>query len=431
MNRHRRCARWFWFCCAVLGSLNPDRARAAEPPPIQTTLPDPLHMQAGQGVTSAAQWPARRKELLELFQKYIYGYMPEPARIRIERTIEDAPILDGRALFSELVIHFVGVDKPAATVLRLGLFRPRDAKGQRRWPVFVALNKCGNQEVIASPHIPIHDDRYLDPACLKEGWSRPGGRATFWGLQTLIDRGYAFATLHESDVAPDRATADLEGVRALFRVTQGSAGERWATLAAWAFGLSRAVDALVSIGTIDATRIALFGHSRRGKAALLATAFDPRVALVVPHQSGTGGMALSRQNDQETVRAINDRFPHWFSARFKDFNDAEDRLPIDQHLLVALVAPRPLLATEGSLDPWANGSSGVRTLQAANPVYTLLGEKGVVGSGVLQSPTAITAQNSGRLLQYRLPTEHTMSADYWRVILDFADLQLPRASGSH
>lgn len=422
--RLRRPLRTLWFCFTLLQALSLKQSHA------DVTLPDPLQMQAGQPITKAAQWPARRKELIELFQKHVYGYMPEPARIRIEHTVKDVPILDGRALFSELVIHFAFAGTSSATVLRLGIFRPIDSTGKRRWPVFLALNKCGNQEVTASPQIPIHDDRYLDPACLKEGWNRPGGRADFWSLATLIDRGYAFATLHESDVAPDRATTELEGVRALFRVTRGSERERWGILAAWAFGLRCAAGALAAQPTIDAKRIALFGHSRRGKAALLAAAFDSRIALVVPHQSGTGGMALSRQNDQETVRAINDRFPHWFSARFKDWNDVEDSLPVDQHLLVALIAPRPLLATEGSLDLWANWSSGVRTLQAATPVYALLGERGIVGSGFLQSPAVISAQNSGRLLQYRLPTAHTMSADYWRAILDFAELNLQRSSGA-
>ena len=136
------------------------------------------------------------------------------------------------------------------------------------------------------------------------------------------------------------------------------------------------------------------GHSRLGKTALVAAAFDERIALVVPHQSGTGGCALSRDNDQETVERINRVFPHWFDGVFKEFNRREDRLPIDQNLLECLVAPRPIIDTEGLQDKWSNPGNAFRSLQAADKVYKFLGLRGLVGSGVIRGESRSTTTRS-------------------------------------
>ncbi len=172
---------------------------------------------------------------------------------------------------------------------------------------------------------------------------------------------------------------------------------------------------------VDNDRIAVIGHSRRGKTAPLTGAFDERIDLVVPHQSGTGGCALSRDNDQETVERINRVFPHWFNDVFTEFNDNEDKLPVDQHLLMALVAPRPLLDTAGLKDKWANYESALRALKAADPVYKFLGARGMVGSGMIVGDEKMTDDNAGNLMQYRRDTAHTLNVGYWNGILDFAD----------
>jgi hypothetical protein len=168
----------------------------------------------------------------------------------------------------------------------------------------------------------------------------------------------------------------------------------------------------------------LIGHSRRGKTALLAAALDDRVALVVPHQSGTGGMALSRDSEQETVERINRVFPHWLSDRFTEFDQDVDRLPFDQHALVALVAPRPLLDTEGAQDPWANFPRALDTLKAADPVYKLLGAPGLQGTGLIQDDDPVVGPNFGTILQCRLDIQHTLNRAYWERILDYADAHL-------
>jgi hypothetical protein len=184
------------------------------------------------------------------------------------------------------------------------------------------------------------------------------------------------------------------------------------------------VDYLLTDPDIDPKRIAVTGHSRRGKTALLAGALDERIALVVPHQSGTGGCALSRDNDQETVDRINRVFPHWFNDIFPRFGDNEARLPVDQHLLIALVAPRALLDTEGSLDHWANPPRAFDALREADRVYKFLGAPGMIAQSPHDGSTPFTRENTGNLAQLRLQTKHTLNQAYWAGILDFADLWL-------
>src|SRR5205823_7658808 len=170
-----------------------------------------------------------------------------------------------------------------------------------------------------------------------------------------------------------------DGVRA-YSLKSGSVKpgpDAWGAVAAWAWGLHRAVDYLAGDKDIDRGRIAAVGHSRLGKAAIVAAAFDERIALAIPHQAGCGGTAPSRGKVGESVTRINTSFPHWFDAEFKNFNDQPERLPFDQNCLVALVAPRPVLLTNATEDTWANPEGQFQVLQAAEPVYRMLGAGGL------------------------------------------------------
>jgi hypothetical protein len=189
------------------------------------------------------------------------------------------------------------------------------------------------------------------------------------------------------------------------------------TIAAWAWGFQRCVDYLVSNPAVDAHRIAALGHSRNGKAALLAAAFDDRIAMVFPHQAGCGGSAPSRGRSGESVKAINDHFPHWFNARFKEFNDSPERLPLDQHCLVALCAPRPVLFSNAEGDQWSNPPGQFDVLQAAAPVYRLLG---VGDLETMQIPPMRQLMPS-TLGYYLREGKHSMTANDWQIFLNFAD----------
>ncbi|GAC1448106.1 MAG: acetylxylan esterase [Isosphaeraceae bacterium] len=388
----------------------PDPARL----PSQPALPDPLMTFTGIPVTSSKLWTeVRRPELKALFEHYMYGTAP-PAPGKVASTLdrEVSSALGGVATRKDLTLTF---GPPGTPPIRLMLLVPHHRKGPV--PLFLGLNFYGNHTVLNAPDIPLPTAWVPEKtAGAQNNRATDAGRgfqADAWSAETVIGRGYALATFYCGDVAPDHP-GHTDGVHPHYP------GYDWGTVAAWAWGLSRAVDYLVTDPDIDRTRIAVVGHSRLGKAALLAGAFDPRLALVIPHQAGCGGSAPSRSTVGESVERINTVFPHWFNAVFKEFNKHPDRLPFDQHDLVALAAPRPVLFTNAEEDTWANPEGQFEVLRAATPVYRLLGLKGLEADRMPPSRKLL-----GSTLGYAIrPGAHSMRPEDWTFFLDFADKQL-------
>ena len=253
-----------------------------------------------------------------------------------------------------------------------------------------------------------------------DGCQSCGSQAADWPLAEIVRRGYALAAFCSADVDPDRGDAS-EGIYAWLAAgdpARNKPADR-GTVAAWAWGFERCVDYLVAEPNVDPHRIAALGHSRNGKTALLAAAFDERIAIAFPHQAGCGGSAPSRGKIGESVKAINDHFPHWFDAQFKQFNNAPERLPFDQHCLVALCAPRPVLFSAAEGDQWANPAGQFQVLQAADPVYRFLGAKGL---GATEIPPHGQLVDSP-LGYYLREGQHSMTANDWNVFMNFADAQ--------
>jgi len=379
-------------------------------------LPDPLTTTTGDPVETPADWAARRTELKRLFRHYVYGYAPDPLALETDVTTTEG-VLDGAATLREVTIRLA--DLPAdAPSITLAVFLPADREGPV--PTVLALNAFGN-------HATVPDEAVTKtPTAEEHGADERGVMEEYWSVAYVLDRGYGFATYHCADVDPDDDAVD--GIRPYYDDDlPGPPGTEWGTLAAWAWGLQRCVDVLRRDDAVRSEEVAVTGHSRRGKAALLAGATDERIGLVAPHQSGTGGLALARDNGQESVGAITETFPHWFSDTFAAAAGQVERLPVDQHLLAALVAPRPLLDTEGARDYWANPGRALDALRAADPVYELLGVEGLASEDPLYGDDAITPETVGRLCQYRRETEHTLNQGYWRAILDFADVHFEGA----
>jgi hypothetical protein len=391
--------------------------------PSVKELPDPLVMLDGTKVTSEEEWFAKRRpELKGLIQHFMYGVAPpapENLKAKVERTDREA--LGGKATLEEITLTFGPGGKGRINLL---LIVPNERKGPA--PVFAGLNFNGNHTVLADPKIA------LPTAWVREKPGTAGNKASeegrgsevdVWAADLLIDRGYALATAYYGDIDPDKPDWS-DGVHSLYYregQTEPEANQ-WGSIAAWAWGLSRIVDYLETRDDLDSERIAAIGHSRLGKTALYAGAMDQRIAIVCPHQSGTGGCALSRDNDQETVERINRVFPHWFAGNFKQFNEREEKLPFDQHSLMALVAPRPIFDTEGLQDKWANYDNAFRSLQGADPVYKLLGKRGLGQDRPIEQDEKLRAENIGELNQYRRDETHVLNRAYWSKILDFADL---------
>lgn len=390
--------------------------------PTSSELPDPLKMFDGTPVKTPEDWKKRRAELKGLIQHYMYGVPPAaPDNVQGKVVRTDDKALGGKATLEEVTITFGPESKGRINLL---LIRPNQVKEIA--PVFAGLNFNGNHTVVDDPKIAL-------PAVWMRG--TPDNKATdkdrgketgVWCAEQLVDRGYALATAYYGDIDPDKDRKDedwSDGVHPLYYKAGQTkpAPNEWGSIAAWAWGVSRIVDYLTTRDDLDAKRIACIGHSRLGKTALLAGAMDERIAIVCPHQSGTGGCASSRKNDQETVKRINDSFPHWFNDNFTQFNDREEKLPIDQNCLMALCAPRPIFDTEGMQDKWANYDAAFRSLQGAEPVYKLLGQRGLKAGKPIEQDESISDANLGGLNQYRRDEKHVLNAGYWGKILDFAD----------
>lgn len=396
--------------------------------PPTAELPDPLVMLNGQRIASRNDWVKRRKpQLRALFEHYMYGRMPAaPTRARILGQFPD--FLQGKATLKLIRLETTPQNPADGPSIDLMLVVPNRRTSPA--PVFLTLNFCGNHAVTEDARVPLARGWMYD-------WSKGvtnhaateaarGGQAADWPLQRIVERGYALATFYNGDVDSDRQDVS-EG---LYAWLAESAGSRLSdnnptnrgTIAAWAWGFHTCVDYLVHDPDVDAGKIAALGHSRNGKAALLAAAFDERIAIAFPHQAGCGGSAPSRGKTGESVKAINDQFPHWFNAEFKKFNDSPERLPFDQNCLVALCAPRAVLFSAAEGDQWANPKGQFEVLRAADSVYRFLDAPGL---GVDQLPP-LGQLVGARLGYYIRKGKHSMTANDWEIFMDFADKQFGR-----
>jgi dienelactone hydrolase len=387
------------------------------------TLPDPLLCADGVRVADASTWQrVRRGELLGLFGSQVYGRTPTKAvAVHAGEPRVDRDALGGRALRKQVTLRFG--DAPDGPFLDLLVYLPRAARGPV--PAFLGLNFDGNQAVSSDPGIALArswldegkgvvDHRATDAA--------RGSEASRWPVERILERGYALATAYYGDVDPDYDDGFRNGVHPLFyRPGQGRPdADEWGSIGAWAWGLSRALDWLQADPAVDAKRVALIGHSRLGKTALWAAAQDERFALVVSNNSGEGGAALARRNYGETVADLNRVFPHWFCANYRRYANDVAALPVDQHELLALVAPRPLYVASATEDRWADPLGEFLAAKAAQSVYRLFGRDGL---GVERQPPPDTPV--GRTIGYHLRSgKHDLTAWDWERYLDFADRQL-------
>jgi hypothetical protein len=400
----------------------------------QPALRDPLVMLDGRRATTPAQWEReRRPELKALFQHYMYGPIPKPVAMKANVKGIHRDFLDGRATLKLISLEAGGGGPVIDLLLMVPNQRPAPA------PVFLAMNFCGNHALTADTRVPLTRGWLYNSCkgCTNNAATEAarGGQAQDWPLARLVERGYALASFCSSDVDSDRKEVS-DGI---YRWLAGGDASRnnptnRGSIAAWAWGFHRCVDYLVTDRDVDAKHIAAVGHSRNGKTALLAAAYDERLALSIPHQAGCGGtapnrvapaLAATQANGRpiaETIAVINRNFPHWFNGEFKMFNDTPERLPFDQHELVALCAPRPVLFSNAQEDQWANPIQQFEVLQAADPVYRFLGVEGLAAK---QMPSQRHLVDS-RLGYYIREGRHSMTADDWEVFMKFADRHFGR-----
>ncbi|MCG8583648.1 MAG: acetylxylan esterase [Pirellulales bacterium] len=384
------------------------------------TLPDALAMNDGTKVTSADQWNKKRRgEVLKLFEEHMYGAVPEGQVEVVYQVAGGQLALGGKAIRKQVKIH-VG-DKGNERVIDLLIYLPAKAKGPV--PVFLGLNFNGNHTVNKDPYIDlpkswIGNNKKYGVTENRASESARGMSSGRWQIEKAIDSGYGVATIYCGDIDPDMNDPS-NGIQSLFYKKgqdKPTAGE-WGSIAAWAFGLSLAMDYFETFDAIDQKRVAVIGHSRLGKTALWAGASDPRFAIVISNNSGCGGAALNRRRFGETVKRINTSFPHWFCDNFQKYNDKEDELPLDQHMLVALCAPRPVLVNSATDDKWADPRGEFLSAKNADSVYRLLGTDGIAAKD-WPEPNKLVKSTIGYHLR---PGKHDVTERDWDVFIEFAD----------
>lgn len=371
-------------------NINYDEARVGA-----YELPDPLRTARGASVGTAAAWPARRSEIRELFREHVYGRSPgAPERVRFDVVEENASAMDGAATLKRIAI--VSTHAGREHRFELTLFLPNRIKGGA--PLFLLLNNR--------------------PATNTDPTRRE--KSGFWPAEQVISKGFGIAAVQVGELAPDDKVRYRDGVIKLFEgTTEGSRpANAWGALAAWAWGASRAMDYFVGDPGIDAKRVAVVGHSRGGKAALWAGAEDERFAMVVSNESGEGGAALSRRHYGETLARITEVFPHWFAANYVGFAGREAALPVDQHMLLALVAPRALYVASADQDLWSDPRGEFLSLARSSPVFALWRDPPIAADAMpaLQQPLV-----AGRRGYHVRDGVHNLTPYDWERFLDFAE----------
>jgi hypothetical protein len=378
-------------------------------------LPSALVGIDGEKINCAQDWMGfQRKHIFKLLQDEMYGSIPgQPDEISFELMNCKGNALGDLGIRKEIRINCKMADSKTHS-MDLLLYLPKNHTP----PIatFLGLNFMGNHTVTDETDITI-----------SSVWRRQhpnseifrGVQKHRWQLEEVLKRGYASATIYYYDIFPDCPDGFKESIFSLFYSEKELLAEdkEFGAIGAWAWGLSRGMDCLEAEPGIDPKRVIVHGHSRLGKASLLAGAADERFAAVISNESGCGGAALTRRCFGESLESIQDRFPHWFRTSFRKYIDHEQDMPFDQHMLFGLLAPRPAYAASASEDLWADPKGEFLAIANAGEVYELFGSKGL-NTKEMPPPGQAICNDLG----YHIRTgEHDMQLEDWVLIFNFID----------
>lgn len=383
-------------------------------------VPDVLTRFSGGKVKSAKVWNTKqRPEILKKFTEEVYGKVPGNLGItdvKVWETSTDA--LKGKAVRRQLSLFFrKGNRNLEVNVL---MYLPQQ---QKKVPVFLAYNFTGNHAIINDPNIRlteawVNNDPSVGTINNQVTEQSRGSDSNSWPVEEILDAGYGLVTVYYGEIDPDKDDF-ADGIHPFFYQENQlhPKFDEWGSIAAWAWGLSRVMDYLEKDELVDASKVAVLGHSRLGKTALWAGATDQRFAMVISNESGCGGAALSKRIFGETVQIINTSFPHWFCGNFKKYNNNESELPVDQHMLLALIAPRPLYVASAEGDKWADPRGEFLAAKYASPVYKLLGKEGLP---VTEMPE-VNNPVMGTIGYHIRSGKHDLAEYDWQQYIRFAD----------
>ncbi len=407
-------------------------------------LPDLLISDNGKTIENAEMWwKIKRPELLSWFENQMYGKTPlfsmaikdflkNPI---VEVRAEKKDALGGKATRREVRLHFTSDKK--GFFIDLLIYIPNNVK--KAVPAFTMLNFKGNQATTNEPDVFICESwvtgRKDGTEIRNKSTEKSRGVSQDrWPFEMIIDRGYAVATACYHDIDPDYDDGFQNGIHPYF-YKKGQTrpdGNEWGSIGAWAWGLSRIMDYLETEPRINSKQVAVAGHSRLGKTSLWAGAQDQRFAIVISNNSGCGGAALSKRVFGENLDIINYVRPHWFCGNFKYYSNNENALGLDQHALMALIAPRPLYVASAEKDLWADPKGEFLSAINADPVYKLLGTEGAGNAlnnvtkkkGNLIYDVKMPELNNpiGSIIHYHIRTGvHAVTNYDWEQYLSFAD----------
>lgn len=416
------------FFCALTTHGQAPEANYDETKLPAYTLPDPLTTSAGKRVTTARQWESgRRPELLQRFAADVYGKTPtRRLATRYEVKAVDSSALGGMAIRKQISV--IWTEYPNLPSLDILLYIPKKGAGPGRPPVFVGLNYMGNHSVsteagiaLAKSWLPNRQDGKVVNNRATE--AARGVQQSRWPLELIIAKGYSVATAHYGDLEPDHPEGWKAGIRSVLDPPTPLRSDSWQAIGVWAWGMSRMLDYLETDPAVDAKRAIAIGHSRQGKAALWTAAQDQRFAAVISNDSGEGGAALSRRIFGETIERLNTTFPYWFCPQYRTYNNRPEALPIDQHELLALLAPRPLYVASAQEDRWADPKGEFLSARQTDPVYALYRKKGI---GTDTWPAI--HHPVGETVGYHIRAgEHDVKRYDWEQFIEWADKQVKRA----
>ena len=383
-------------------------------------LPDVLTRFNGGKVKSAKVWyKKQRPEILKKFTEEVYGKVPgklEISDVKIWETSNDA--INGLAIRKQLSLFFKKNDRNLEVNVLMYL-----PKSQQKAPVFLAYNFSGNHTVYNDPNIRLTESWVNNNPSVgiinnRVTEQSRGSDSESWQVENIIKAGYGLVTVYYGDIDPDRNDFS-DGIEPFFYQPNQTHPkyDEWGSIAAWAWGLSRVMDYLEKDEQVDSQKVAVLGHSRLGKTALWAGANDQRFAMVISNESGCGGAALSMRKFGETVQIINNHFPHWFCGNFKKYSDNESELPVDQHMLLALIAPRPLYVASAEGDKWSDPRGEFLSAKYASAVYKLLGTEGLP----VQEMPEVDHPVMGTIGYHIRSGKHDLTLYDWTQYIKFAD----------
>ncbi|SHF64765.1 hypothetical protein SAMN05444274_10745 [Mariniphaga anaerophila] len=357
-------------------------------------LPELLVTESGETISTTEQWEKiRRPEILKLFEDNVYGQVPKDFDdIQFEITKHDKKAMGGKTTLKEVAVTVTRNQK--SVTMNLIVFTPNKAK--KPVPMFLVINHRGLKTMDVTRQN-------------KDG---------FWSAEEVIDAGYGISGFDVIDVSPDDKVKFKNGILEQLYPEQLQMENGMRGLGAWGWGASRAIDYFENDKSVDATKIISVGHSRGGKSSLWFGAQDKRVAITISNESGNSGAALSRRIFGETVERITKNFPYWFCPNYQKFAGKEDELPVDQHMLLALIAPRAVYVASAAEDLWADPKGQYLALTEAQPAFSLYGIKNCL-------PTEMPAVNQQVICPHmsfhNREGKHNMTPYDWQQFIQFAN----------